>query len=97
MAKAGRDTGTWKRLRLRCFERDKAARKPCWLCGGEIDYTVAPSSTPESWEPDHRLSVKAHPELAEVPDNIYPAHKRCNRKKGDKAGVNNLGMPSRRW
>ena len=94
---AGRTTQTWRKLRLQCFKRDKANDARCWICGGRIDYSAKPSTTPESWEPDHRHSVKHHPELAEVPENVYPSHKSCNRSKGDRAGLNNLGAPSREW
>lgn len=94
---AGRTTQTWRRLRKQCFDRDKAKNASCWICNQPIDYSVKPSSTPDSWEPDHRHSVKTHPELAEVPENIYPSHKRCNRAKGAKAGISNLGNPSREW
>jgi len=94
---AGRTTQTWRKLRLQCFKRDKASNAPCWICGQPIRYDVKPSSTPDSWEPDHRLSVKHHPELAEVPENVLASHKSCNRSKGDRAGLNNLGAPSREW
>ena len=94
---AGRTTQTWRKLRLQCFKRDKANDARCWICGGRIDYGAKPSTTPESWEPDHRLSVKHHPELAEVPENVLASHKSCNRSKGDRAGLNNLGAPSREW
>ena len=94
---AGRTTQTWRKLRLQCFKRDKVNDSRCWICGGRIDYSAKPSTTPESWEPDHRLSVKHHPELAEVPENVLASHKSCNRSKGDRAGLNNLGAPSREW
>ena len=94
---AGRTTQTWRKLRLQCFKRDKANDARCTICGGRIDYSAKPSTTPESWEPDHRLSVKHHPELAEVPENVLASHKSCNRSKGDRAGLNNLGAPSREW
>lgn len=94
---AGRTTATWRKLRLQCFKRDKANDSRCWICGGRIDYSAKPSTTPDSWEPDHRLSVKHHPELAEVPENVLASHKSCNRSKGDRAGLNNLGAPSREW
>ena len=94
---AGRTTQTWRRLRKQCFERDKRNKSKCWICGGAIDYGAKPSSTPDSWEPDHRHSVKSHPELAEVPENVMPSHKSCNRSKGNKAGLNNLGSLSREW
>ena len=97
MPKIGRTTQTWRRLRLACYQRDKAREAPCWICGGKIDYTAKPSTTPESWEPDHRISVKTHPELAEVPENVLPSHMSCNRSKGAKAGINNLGKRTREW
>ena len=97
MTRVGRNTGTWKKLRLQCFNRDKSKDAPCWICGGKIDYSVKPSSTDDSWEPDHRFTVDAHPELAEIPENVYPSHRKCNRARGAKAGVNNLGKRSREW
>ena len=94
---AGRTTQTWRRMRKQCFQRDKAKNAPCWICGQPIDYNAKPSTTPDSYEPDHRHSVKTHPELAEVPENVMPSHKSCNRSKGSKAGLNNLGSLSREW
>ena len=93
----GRTTQTWRRLRLQCFRRDKASDAPCWICGGQIDYAAEPSSTADAWEPDHRIPVAAHPELAEVPENILPSHRRCNRAKRDRAAVDALGERSRDW
>lgn len=97
MAKVGRDTREWRLLRQNCYNRDKAKRAPCWICGQPINYGVAPSTTPDSWEPDHRFPVAHHPELAELPDNVMPSHKRCNRSRGNKAGINELGNQSRNW
>lgn len=67
------------------------------MCLQKINYDVAPSSTDQAWEPDHRFPVKTHPELAEVPENILPSHRGCNRSKRDKAGITNLGSRSRDW
>ena len=98
MPKVGRSTGTWVRLREQCWRRDKAANAPCHICGQRtIRYDLAPSSDPDAWEPDHIIPVDAHPELAEVPDNIGASHRRCNRAKGKKAGIDNLGARSRDW
>lgn len=94
---AGRTTAEWRKIRKQCFQRDKSNNARCWICNGDIRYDLKPSSTPDSWEPDHRYSVSTHPELAEVPENILPSHKRCNRMKGAKAGINNLGTRSRDW
>lgn len=92
-----RSTPQWKRLRLACYRRDKAANAPCWIGNHAIDYEAAPSSTPDSYEPDHYFPVKTHPELALVPENIRPACKRHNRERGTKAGIDNLGNRSREW
>lgn len=97
MTTAGRDTATWRKLRVQCFKRDKANDARCWICGGKIDYTAKPSTTSDSYEPDHRHSVKTHPELAEVPENVLASHTRCNRARGTRAGINNLGTLSREW
>lgn len=90
-------TPEWRRLRLDCYERDKAAHARCALCGGEIDYDAKPSSHDYAYEPDHKLPREKHPELALVPENIQAAHRTCNRSKGSKASIKNLGVPSREW
>lgn len=92
-----RGTTAWQRLRIQCFERDKAAGARCVHCGQPIDYTVKPSSTVDSYEPDHRIAVAAHPEYALVPENVQPSHRRCNQARGNKAGINNLGRRTRDW
>lgn len=96
-ARDPRWTPAWKRLRRSCFERDKARHAVCIHCGQPIDYSVRPSSTDDSYEPDHRLTVEAHPELALLPENVQPSHRRCNRARGQKAGINNLGRRTRDW
>ena len=97
MPKAGRTTVEWQRLRKQCFARDKAANAVCAICGEPIRYDLKPSSDKDAWEPDHKIPVNKHPELAEVPENIQPSHVRCNRAKKDKAGINELGNRSRIW
>lgn len=89
-----------RKVRARCFRRDKAALAPCEICHGErgpIDYSAAPSSTPLSWEPDHKRSRARWPELALDMANIQPSHRICNREKGARAGMTNLGARSREW
>lgn len=87
----------WSTVRRQAFDRDKKHHATCWICGQPIDYSVAPSATPMSYEPDHRLPVSRHPELAFDLANILPSHKKCNRARGDKAGINQVGKPSRNW
>ena len=98
MTRDPRGTTAWKRLRVQCYERDKERNAPCSICGSRhIDYNARPSSTPDSYEPDHRLPVETHPELALLPENVQPAARRCNRARGKKAGVDNIGNRSRDW
>lgn len=98
MPRPGRDTWTWKHvIKPQCFARDKANNARCGICKDVIDYSLKPSSTPDAYEPDHILPVDTHPELAEVPENIQASHRRCNRAKRNKAGVDNLGNRSRDW
>lgn len=92
-----RQTPAWRRLRLECYERDKERHAVCVHCGQPINYDVPPSSTDDSYEPDHRLTVEAHPEYALIPENVQPSHRRCNRARGRKAGINNLGKRTRDW
>lgn len=89
-----------RKVRARCFRRDKSALAPCAICHGErgpIDYDAAPSSTPLSWEPDHKRSRARWPELALDMANIQPSHRICNREKGARAGMTNLGLRTREW
>lgn len=100
MAKDPWNSTAGQRLRLQCFDRDRRANAECHICKGQrgpIDYSVKPSSTPLSWEPDHIKPRSKFPELALKPTNIGPSHRCCNRSKKDRAGLNQLGEPSRRW
>lgn len=97
MPRDPRQTPAWRRMREQCFRRDRAKDAVCWLCGQPIDYSVRPSTTPDSYEPDHYHTVRDHPELALLPENVRPAHKSCNRSRGTRAGTSPLGTPSRQW
>lgn len=90
-------TTAGKKVRAMCWRRDREAKAPCWICGQPIDYTAAPSSTPDSWEPDHYLPRSRHPEYALDPSNIRPSHKKCNRSRSNNATLHGLGNRSRRW
>ena len=87
----------WKRLRVQCYQRDKDRNARCVHCGQPIDYSLKPSSSDDSYEPDHRYTVESHPELALLPENVQPSHRKCNRSRGRKAGINNLGRRTRDW
>ena len=61
-----RGSAAWQRLRRMAFERDRALKAPCWICGRPIDYSLGlskRSGTPWAYEPDHYLDVSRHPEL----------------------------------
>ena len=92
-----RGTPAWRRLRMQCYERDRARRAVCHICHQPIDYRLKPASTPDAYEADHLRDVDTHPELALIPENVAPSHRRCNRARGKKAGINNLGRRSRDW
>jgi len=92
-----RSTSAWERLRLECYARDRDRNAVCVHCGQPIDYSVRPSSTDDSYEPDHRVDVAKHPEYALLPENVQPSHRRCNRARGNRAGINNLGRRTRDW
>lgn len=97
MSRDPRKSKAWQRMRLECFKRDKQKNAKCVHCGQPINYDVEPSSTDDSYEPDHRIDVSSHPEYALIPENVQPSHRRCNRARGKKAGINNLGNPTRNW
>ena len=89
-----------RRLRLQCFERDRARHAECVWCHGEIDYSLGPyrrGGNVMAWSPEHLLPRSTHPDLALEPTNIAAAHFRCNASRGNRAGLSELGQPTRRW
>ncbi len=94
----GSRSGRWPAVRKLAWDRDRAARAVCHICGQPIDYHLEPSSLPDSWEPDHLIPVARAPELELDLSNIAPSHMRCNRARGDGInGENALGQQSRIW
>ena len=94
------DSPQGRRLRLRCFRRDRDRDAPCCWCGAPIDYSKGPyrrGGDVWAWSPEHVRPRERYPELALDPANIAPAHFHCNASRKDKAGLTNLGQPSRRW
>lgn len=87
----------WDRTKAQAFARDMRALAHCWICRGPIDYSLAPSSCPEAWEPDHYIPVDDRPDLEYDLGNIRPSHVSCNRSRGKRAGIDLLGTPSRVW
>lgn len=98
MAKQKHRSSRWPYIRGMAWDRDRRDRSPCHICGQPIDYSLAPSSCPDAWEPDHIQPVKKRPDLELDLTNIAASHKRCNRARGDGTnGENTLGMRSRIW
>lgn len=88
----------WPYIRKLAWERDRKNRAVCHICGQPIDYLSNPSTSPESWEPDHLIPVAKAPELELDLNNISASHMRCNRSRGDGTnGENALGMQTRIW
>ena len=91
-------SGAWPRVRALAWDRDRRARAVCHICGQPIDYFVKPSSTPDSYEPDHIVPVSKRPDLELDLNNIKASHRRCNRTRGDGIrGTKDLGVQSRDW
>ena len=93
----------WDEVADKAFARDKKRNAPCWICGQPIDYSLGRSTNkrgeynPKSYEPDHFLEYKRHKELELDLANIRPSHAGCNRSRKDRAGIRELGKPSRDW
>ena len=88
----------WPYIRAQAWNRDKKVRAVCHICNEPIDYFVPPSSTPDSYEPDHIIPVHMRPDLELDLTNIKASHRRCNRQRGDGTnGTNVIGERSRKW
>jgi len=74
----------------------RSERRPCWLCGQPIDYTVD-YPHPDAFVVDHKQSWINHPELREDPANLAAAHARCNSSKGKSDAPAGLGVRSEAW
>lgn len=91
-------SGKWAKVRRLAWDRDRKVKAPCHICKQSIDYSLPPSSYPNSWEPDHVIPVAQRPDLELDLANIKASHMRCNRARGDGTnGENNIGMQSRIW
>lgn len=80
---AGRSSRQWKRLRARVLEDSDI----CWLCG-----------QPGADTADHVIPRSVAPHLAESLDNLAPAHRSCNSRRGARLVEAARPLPtSRRW
>lgn len=77
----------------------KAANRPCWLCGLDIDYEAPHDdySNDDRFELDHYYPASTHPEHYEDPANFRPSHAGCNRERSNNAPRPSLGILSRQW
>lgn len=87
----------WQRIRKLAWDRDRKARAVCHICGERIDYSLAPSTAPLSYEPDHLQPVSKCPELELDLNNVAAAHMRCNRQRGAGSNDGAIGQRSRIW
>lgn len=78
----------------------KAQGRPCWLCGGPIDYSL-PAGHPMSFEVDEIVPVSRGGSPIDRA-NVQPAHRICNQRRGNRmpgdAGAAGLAVRrSRDW
>lgn len=93
---AGRSTRRYKTTRARFRAQSQQLNRPCWLCGGPINYDL-PAGHPDSWSLDHAYPVTQRPDLAEDPANYRDSHLHCNDERGDGEPHIQLGTPSEHW
>lgn len=77
----------------------QAEDRPCWLCGGAIDYDAPHDDydNDDRYQRDHFFPASTHPELYEDPSNWRPSHAGCNRDRSNDDATGGLGIPSRQW
>lgn len=93
---ASRQTSAWRNIRKIAWDRDRKNNAICHICGQPIDYSLAPSSCEEAWEPDHVIPFSKRPDLELDLNNIMASHRKCNRSRCAKDIVE-LGQQSRIW
>ena len=62
-------------------ERMKAMQLPCAICGLPINYEL-PYTSPWSFTADHIIPISKGG--GTTMENLQPAHRKCNRAKGEK-------------
>lgn len=84
--------------RYKLIKKQQRARGlPCWICGGDIDYSVTDGSTELSFTYDHLEPWATSPELRFDPSNGASAHRKCNDARGKNEPIPELGTTSRAW
>ena len=86
----------WGYIRKLAWERDRKNQSVCGICGQPIDYSLAPSSCEDAWEPDHIIAFSKDKTLELDLNNVRASHRRCNRARCSK-DVIDLGPQSRIW
>lgn len=86
----------WGYIRKLAWERDRKNQAVCGICGQPIDYSLAPSSCEEAWEPDHIIAFSKDKTRELDLNNVRASHRRCNRARCSK-DVIDLGPQSRIW
>lgn len=81
MSRNDRNGNTRRKLRSRV----KAMGLPCALCGHPIDYAL-PAGDPLSYELDEITPVALGGSELD-PNNVQPAHRICNQRKGKRMHV----------
>ena len=94
--KVSRSTRYKTHTRPLAFERDRKANARCWICNGEIDYTLPISSAPLAWEGDHVNAIANGGEELDL-NNVRACHTQCNRARGKSNNTNGIGRRSRIW
>jgi HNH endonuclease len=77
-----RNSQAYQKARARFLATCKARRAPCWICGGEIDYS-APPNTSQAFEVDHIVPVST-PQGQRTAYDVTgwrPSHCSCNRSR----------------
>ena len=81
-----------KNYRAKC----EAENAPCWLCGQPIDYQAA-ALHPNAFEVDHYLPRRDYPELILEETNFRPSHCSCNRSRGARDDILEIGPTTIDW
>ena len=97
----------WKSGKRKKYQqRFKAMGLPCAICGGrlgEIDYSTSDPKAPLGFVIDEKIPISkwkeagynSASECADDFNNLQPAHRICNARKGNKINFKIMGTPAR--
>ncbi|NWL34441.1 hypothetical protein [Paenarthrobacter nitroguajacolicus] len=92
----GQTSRRYRKQRLEFRGQGQDNNEPCWLCGMDIDYTLAWPDE-QAWELDHLYPRSTHPQHAEDPANFRHSHSLCNNRRSNRMPDADLGEPSEQW